>query len=256
MPTLRALPLSSVKSLSSAEAAALKRVGIDNTKELLEAAGSTTAERALAKKAGLSTTAVREAVNRADLLNVKGVGKETADLFENAGVNSAKELAQRNPVALARSLEAFVKSNPNQGSWLPSSATIKTLVENAKPFVTPPGPQPGKVRTWGEAQGLAATAMFNHLNDVLFSNHPDGAVFRTAILEWRTPADQQAFKQLMRAGVGHYLNVELAPGAQSGATKKETPTHYTWEGSLMGLYTEVQVSKATGAIDRLYIEID
>ena len=249
MPTLRALPLSSVKSLSSAEAAALKRVGIDNTKELLEAASSTTAERALAKKAGLSTTAVREAVNRADLLNVKGVGKATADLFENAGVNSAKELAQRNPVALAKSLEAFVKSHPDQGRWLPSSATIKTLVENARPFVA-------VVANWSDAQSRAQTAMSKHLDEVLFSSHPDGAVFRTAILEWRTPADRAAFKQQMRAGVTQYLNVELLPGAQSGATKKETPTHFTWEGSLMGLYTEVQVSKATGAVDRLYVEID
>ena len=60
MPTIRSLPLSSVKSLSATEAAALKRVGIDNTKELLEAASSTSAERALAKKAGLPTSVVRE----------------------------------------------------------------------------------------------------------------------------------------------------------------------------------------------------
>ena len=129
MPTIRSLPLSSVKSLTSSDAAALKRVGIDSTKELLAAAKSPSEERALAKKAGISTAAVREAINRADLLSVKGVGKSMADLFENAGVNSAKELAQRNPVALARSLEAFVKSHPDQAQWLPSAATITTLVE-------------------------------------------------------------------------------------------------------------------------------
>jgi predicted flap endonuclease-1-like 5' DNA nuclease len=258
MPSIRSLPLSSVKSLSATEAAALKRIGIDNTKELLEAASSTSAERALAKKAGLPTSVVREAVNRADLLNVKGVGKSTADLFENVGVNSAKELAQRNPVALARSLEAFVKSHPDQGRWLPSAATITTLVENAKPFATPPGPQPAPVKSWGEAQGRAVSALFKHIDEVLFSNHPDGAAFREAILAHRPQSEWPQVRAQLRAGVANFANGVPPPsgGAPSGATRTETPTHYTWEGALLGLYTELQVSKATGSIDKLYLEID
>lgn len=257
MPAIRSLPLSSVKSLSSAEVAALKRAGVDNTRELLEAASSTSAEKALAKKAGIPTAAVREAVNRADLLNVKGVGKAMADLFENAGVNSAKELAQRNPDALARTLEAYVKSNPDQGRWLPSTATIRSVVENAKPFVTPPGPQPGPVRDWGEAQGRAATAFYKHIDEVLFSNHPDGATFRQAILEHRPQSEWPAVRQQLRSAVGLLLNaVPLSAGSNSGGTRAETPTHYTWEGAVIGLYTELQVNKRTGAIDRLFIEID
>ena len=79
-------------------------MAVVSMKELLEAAKTPSEERALTKKAGLPTSAVREAVNRADLLNVKGIGKAMADLFENAGVNSAKELAQRNPDALLKTL--------------------------------------------------------------------------------------------------------------------------------------------------------
>lgn len=256
MATVRSLPLSSVKSLSSTDAAALKRLGIDTTKELLEVAKTPSAERALAKKAGISTDAVREAVNRADLLNVKGIGKSTADLFENAGVNSAKELAQRNPDSLLKTLQAYVHAHPEQGHWLPSSATVKTLVENAKPFTTPPGPQPGPVKTWGDAQGRAATALYRHLDQVLFSDHPDGAAFRQAILAWRPESEWPAVRQQFRGAIGLFLNAPLTPPATSGGTRAETPTHYTWEGALNGLYTEVQVSKATGAIDKLYIEID
>lgn len=256
MPTVRSHPLSAVKSLAAAEVAALKRAGIDNTKELLEVATSTSAEKALAKKAGLPAAVVREAVNRADLLNVKGIGKKIADLFENAGVNSAKELALRNPVALARSLEQFVKSNPDQGSWLPSSATIRTVVENAQAHKPPPGPQPGRVRNWGEAQGRAATGLFNHIDDVLFSQHPDGAAFRRAVLEHRPQAEWPTVRGNMRSAVGHFLNVQNPPDGHDGATRAETPTHFTWEGRLLGLYTELHVSKTTGALDRLFIEID
>jgi hypothetical protein len=48
MPTIRSHPLSAVKSLAAAEVAALKRAGIDNTKELLEVATSPSAEKSLA----------------------------------------------------------------------------------------------------------------------------------------------------------------------------------------------------------------
>lgn len=256
MATIRALPLSAVKSLTSSETAALKRLGIDTTKELLEAAKTPSAERALAKKAGVPTSAVREAVNRADLLNVKGIGKAMADLFENAGVNSAKELAQRNPDALLKTLQAYVKAHPEQGDWLPTSAKVKTIVENAKPFTTPPGPQPGRVKNWGDAQGRAATALYQHVDQVLFSDHPDGATFRQAILAWRPESEWPAVRSQFRSAIGLFLNAPLTPPATSGATRTETATHFSWEGALNGLYTELQVNKATGAIDRLFIEID
>lgn len=252
MPTIRSLPLSSVKSLSSSDAAALKRIGIDSTKELLAAAKSPTEERALAKKAGISTAAVREAINRADLLNVKGIGKSMADLFENAGVNSAKELAQRNPDALVKTLKAYVQAHPDQGSWLPSSAAIKSVVENAKTG----GTTTTGVSTWGEAQTKAASALDAYIDDVLFSTHPDGANFRTQVLGARPQSEWPAVQRQMHTDAATYLREALTPPATSGATKTETPTHFNWEGAVMGLYTEVQVNKATGKVDKVFVEID
>ena len=51
--------LSSVRGLTATEVARLKKVGIDNTKELLEAAPTTHAERKLAEATGISRDRIR-----------------------------------------------------------------------------------------------------------------------------------------------------------------------------------------------------
>src|SRR5262245_8553983 len=104
MPNVQSVPISSLRGVSPAEASALQGVGIPTTAALLAAAGEPRAERALAKRAGLPADRVREAVNRADLIQVPGIGPATADLFENAGVESTKELALRNPEHLAQAI--------------------------------------------------------------------------------------------------------------------------------------------------------
>jgi hypothetical protein len=54
----------------------------------------------------LSPKLILEWVNHADLMRVKGVGSEYADLLEAAGVDTVPELAQRNAASLAEKLEA------------------------------------------------------------------------------------------------------------------------------------------------------
>lgn len=133
--SLRNHSLSTLRGLTAAEVARLKKLGIDSTKELLAAAPNTRAEQALAQKAGITQDRMREAVNRADLTQVPGVGPATADLFENAGVNSARELAQRNVASLNRMLAEFAVQHPELNHRLPSPTTVASLVAKAKELV-------------------------------------------------------------------------------------------------------------------------
>ncbi len=53
--------------------------------------------KSLAAQTGISASQLLEWANRADLMRVPGVTAALADLLENAGVDTVKELATRNP---------------------------------------------------------------------------------------------------------------------------------------------------------------
>jgi hypothetical protein len=141
MPTtLRPYALSQVRGLTAEEVARLSKQGIRNTADLLVAAPTPSKERSLATRAGVAPAQVREAVNRADLMRVRGIGSATADLFENAGVNSAAELSYRNANSLAQGLVKYAEAHPEQKYRPPGAATVSTLVERARQTVAAAGP--------------------------------------------------------------------------------------------------------------------
>ncbi|MFN7131717.1 MAG: DUF4332 domain-containing protein [Myxococcales bacterium] len=237
--------LAIVRGLTAKEVAALKKVGIDSTKELLAAAKDTRAERALAAKAGLTQTRMREAVNRADLLQVSGIGPASADLFENAGVNSSKELAQRNASALHATLQKYVKAHPELNYKLPSPTQVASLVQKAK-ALRAPAPAPAQPLTEAQARTRAADITHRYIDAVLFSSDPEGAQFREAVLDWRTPEGREAFRRQMHASVDGFLaEAEVFP--KDGG--------FTFAGRLSELYTEVKVD-AKGNAQGVYVEID
>ncbi|HCF58755.1 MAG TPA: hypothetical protein DFS52_12285 [Myxococcales bacterium] len=238
--------LRSIATLNSTEIRALKKVGIDNTRELLEAAPSAAAERALAKAAGLSTAEIREAVNRADLLQIKGIGAKTADLFENAGVNSARELAQRNPNSLMAILARFEAQHPEASYRLPSPKTLASLVEKAKALTTVE--QPVEVDA-AQAKTIAQAALHKYIDEVLFSDAPEGKQFRDAVLGWRPQSTWPTVQQQFHDGVAAWA-AECDVG-----TDDDLPGSFWMSSSLSGLYTEVKVDKA-GQVLQVYVEID
>ena len=82
----------------------LKAVGIDTVEELLQAAASAAGRQEFADKTGISGKRILSWANRADLWRIKGIGEEYGDLLELAGVDTAPELAQRNPENLYQAL--------------------------------------------------------------------------------------------------------------------------------------------------------
>ncbi|MGH2632338.1 MAG: DUF4332 domain-containing protein [Tepidiformaceae bacterium] len=84
-----------IEGIGETHAATLKTAGIATVEALLKDGGSAAGRKALAEKTGLTTQRILEWVNRADLARINGVGSEYADLLENAGVDTIKELATR-----------------------------------------------------------------------------------------------------------------------------------------------------------------
>lgn len=84
-----------IEGIGETYAATLKGAGIATVEALLKEGGSPAGRKTLAEKTGLTTQRILEWVNRADLARINGVGSEYADLLENAGVDTVKELATR-----------------------------------------------------------------------------------------------------------------------------------------------------------------
>ncbi len=73
----------------------LQAVGIDSVAKLLEAGKTKKGRVELAEKADITEKLILEWVNHADLMRIKGVGSEYADLLEAAGVDTVVELGKR-----------------------------------------------------------------------------------------------------------------------------------------------------------------
>ncbi|MBN1668086.1 MAG: DUF4332 domain-containing protein [Anaerolineales bacterium] len=116
----------------------LVAAGIRTTAGLLKAAANRKGRVELGAKTGISDQLILEWVNHADLMRVKGVGSEFSDLLEAAGVDTVKELRNRNPHNLH---EAIVNINAEKQlvRRVPSLTEVQSWIEHAKlldPLIT------------------------------------------------------------------------------------------------------------------------
>ena len=120
-----------IEGIGASYANALLGAGIDTIEELL-AEGRTPAGRdAIAEQSGVSGKLILEWVNHADLMRIKGVGSEYADLLEAAGVDTVPELAQRNAANLTGKLES-INDVKNLVRKVPSESQVTTWIAEAK----------------------------------------------------------------------------------------------------------------------------
>jgi predicted flap endonuclease-1-like 5' DNA nuclease len=126
-----AIPLKQLKGMDDDLAKKLKAKNIRDSDQYLEAAASSKQRRALAKELEVAEKAVLELANRADLARMKGVAGIYSDLLEQAGVDTIKELATRNPENLhAKIIE--VNNEKRLATRLPTVLDVLEWVEAAQ----------------------------------------------------------------------------------------------------------------------------
>ena len=123
--------LSEIKGMSDAAAAALAKAGVNDSEALLERAITPKDRKELADATGVSLDDVLEFANRADLMRIRGVGRQYSDLLENAGVDTVPELAQRNPANLRAAMDALNEKDQLVGA-MPSESQVADWVAQAK----------------------------------------------------------------------------------------------------------------------------
>lgn len=129
--------ISSIEGIGESYARKFNEAGIRSVENLLSAAGEKTARRKLADATGISEKLILKWVNMADLFRVRGIASQYAELLECSGVDTVKELAQRNPGSLHAKMAAtngekkLVRQVPGLkivNSWITEAGTLPRKV--------------------------------------------------------------------------------------------------------------------------------
>ncbi|MDX5339120.1 MAG: DUF4332 domain-containing protein [Cyclobacteriaceae bacterium] len=116
----------------------LAKAGVSTVEGLLEKGASKSGRKSIAEASGIDEGKILDWVNMADLFRINGVGSQFAELLKAAGVDTVKELRNRNPENLHA---ALTKTQEEKGltKVVPALSKVEDFVAQAKaldPVVT------------------------------------------------------------------------------------------------------------------------
>lgn len=128
-----------IEGIGPAMAAKLKRAGVKTVAGLLKRGGNSKGRDQIAQASGISKEQILKWVNLADLFRVRGIGPQYSELLEAAGVDTVKELAQRNPQNLYKMMvdtnksRKLVRQTPGLGNvtnWVAQAKQLPRAVSH------------------------------------------------------------------------------------------------------------------------------
>ncbi|OGO20536.1 MAG: ferredoxin, partial [Chloroflexi bacterium RBG_16_48_8] len=120
-----------IEGISLKYAETLQNIGIRSTERLLLVASHKQGRHDLATQTNIPEKLILEWVNLSDLIRIKGIGEEYSDLLEEAGVDTVKELRNRNPTNLFETLKK-INAEKFLVRRLPSLKDVEKWAEKAK----------------------------------------------------------------------------------------------------------------------------
>lgn len=115
------------------EATKLRKAGVRTSRGLIESATTRRGRTELSAKTGIPPRDLQTWVHHADLMRVRGVGGEYAELLVAAGVETIRDLRRRNPTALLAKIlsmngsDKVVRRLPTEGmvtGWIEAAKTV------------------------------------------------------------------------------------------------------------------------------------
>ncbi|MFO8173619.1 MAG: DUF4332 domain-containing protein [Longimicrobiales bacterium] len=125
--------LTTIEGIGESLAKKLKGGGIGSTNRLLEKGATKKGRMEISQLTGIDEKRVLKFVNHADLMRVKGIGGEYAEILEAAGVDSVPELSRRNPANLAAAM-ADVNASKKLVRAVPTEKRVADWVQQAGVF--------------------------------------------------------------------------------------------------------------------------
>lgn len=120
-----------IEGIGPAYGKKLADAGVKSTGELLKRGGKPAGRKELEAATGIGGAQILKWCNLADLMRVKGVGKQFSELLEAAGVDTIKELRNRKPDNLAAKMKE-VNDAKKLCRAAPSVKSVTKWVEQAK----------------------------------------------------------------------------------------------------------------------------
>lgn len=130
--------ISEIEGIGPAFSAKLEKAGITTVEGLLEKGSTRTGRKAIASESGLDEGKILDFVSMADLFRIKGIGSQFAELLKASGVDTVKELRNRNAANLHTKLME-VQAQKKLTRVVPGETQVEDFIEQAKklaPMVT------------------------------------------------------------------------------------------------------------------------
>jgi len=119
-----------IEGIGPVYAEKLAAASISTTEDLLKLCCDARGRKATAVKTGASEGQLLKWANMADLMRISGVGSEYSELLEAAGVDTVKELRNRNAANLAAKM-AEVNETRKLTRTVPSEKVVSQWIEQA-----------------------------------------------------------------------------------------------------------------------------
>ena len=127
-----------IEGIGPAMSEKLGKADIKTTDDLLKLCCDKKGRSSACEATGCSESQLLKWVNMADLMRISGIGGEFAELLEAAGVDTVKELRNRNAANLAATMKE-VNEEKKLTRTVPSETTVTKWVDQAKtldPLIT------------------------------------------------------------------------------------------------------------------------
>ena len=126
------MKIEEVEGIGEVAGGQLRAAGIMTTDDMLMAAGSAAGRSKVSAATGISEGQLLKWANHVDLMRIPGVGAEFSELLEAAGVDSPRELVQRNAANLAQTFQELDAARPNWIRRVPTQATVEGWINAAR----------------------------------------------------------------------------------------------------------------------------
>ncbi len=123
--------IDSINGMTHIEATKLRRARVRTTVTFLQIASSRSGRALLTKETGISSPKLLHWAKRAELMNIRDLGRDYSDLLEAVGVESVSELKRRNPESLHESMSAM-NSKQEIVDRVPSLKRVAKWIDESK----------------------------------------------------------------------------------------------------------------------------
>ena len=131
-------PIVEIEGIAATNAKKLAKAGVTNTGGLLKAGATPKGRRALSEASKCSEKQILKWCNLADLMRVSGIGKQYSELLEASGIDTVKELRNRNAANTAAKMKGInakkklTRTTPSESMiarWVASAKSIKPVMK-------------------------------------------------------------------------------------------------------------------------------